>query len=129
MSVKKVLSVGQCSADHGSISYLFREHFGMEVIAAHTGQDALNRLRRGGVDLVLVNRVFDHDHSSGVNFIAEVKGDADLQQVPIMLVSNYPDAQQKAVAFGALPGFGKADMDEPDTIARLREALDGTRLV
>src|SRR5437899_1295631 len=123
MSAKKVLSVGQCSADHGSITYLFREHFGAEVVAAHTFQDALYRLRRGGVDLVLVNRVFNYDHSSGVDFIAEVKGDADLQQVPVMLVSNYPDAQQKAVALGALPGFGKAALDEPDTIARLRDVL------
>ena len=29
---------------------------------------------------------------------------------PIMLVSNYPEAQSEAVAAGAVPGFGKATL-------------------
>jgi hypothetical protein len=30
--------------------------------------------------------------------------------VPVMLVSNYENAQAEAQAVGALPGFGKADL-------------------
>jgi len=123
MSTKKVLSVGQCSADHSSIAYMMKRHFDAEVVAAHSFEDAEYRLRRGGINLVLVNRVFNNNGASGVDFIAEIKGNADLPQVPVMLVSNYPDAQEQAVALGALPGFGKAAIGEADTIERLRDVL------
>ncbi len=40
-----------------------------------------------------------------------------------MLVSNYEDAQQDAVARGALPGFGKAALRQPETRNRLAAIL------
>ena len=46
-----------------------------------------------------------------------------LRRVPVMLVSNYEDAQREAVAKGALPGFGKAALGQPHTLARLRAVL------
>ena len=41
----------------------------------------------------------------------------------MMLVSNYEDAQNEAVAAGALPGFGKASLGQPHMLARLRPLL------
>ena len=43
--------------------------------------------------------------------------------VPVMLVSNYPQYQQQAVDAGAVPGFGKAELRSPTTLARLAEFL------
>jgi len=43
--------------------------------------------------------------------------------VPVMLVSNFADAQAQAVESGALPGFGKAALNAPETLARLKEQL------
>ena len=40
-----------------------------------------------------------------------------------MLISNFPDAQTKAVEFGALPGFGKTSIGAPETVARLSACL------
>jgi two-component system chemotaxis response regulator CheY len=120
---KRVLSLGQCGADHGSISGVLRDQLRAEVTAAHTFEEALAKLRKGGFDLVLVNRVLDHDGRSGLDFIDRVKGDAQLRGVPVMLVSNYEDAQAEAVARGALPGFGKAALRQPETLERLRTAL------
>ena len=41
----------------------------------------------------------------------------------MMLVSNYHDAQQAAVAVGAVPGFGKRELGTPKAAQLLREAL------
>jgi hypothetical protein len=43
-----------------------------------------------------------------------------------MLVSNYADAQQAAVAAGALPGFGKREIGTPKVKELLRSALAET---
>lgn len=123
MAAKRVLSVGQCSADHGSISWMLRSNFDAEVTPAATAADALAELGRGGYDLVLVNRVFDSDGSSGVQFIEQIKAVDRLKNVPVMLVSNFDDAQQEAARRGALPGFGKNALRQPATLETLKKVL------
>jgi two-component system chemotaxis response regulator CheY len=122
MPAKKVLSVGQCSADHGSISRLLRDQFDAAVVAADSADEALTELRRGSFDLVLVNRVFDLG-GSGLEFVRSLKADATLQTAPVMLVSNFAGAQQQAIELGALPGFGKSSLSDPATHARLAIVL------
>jgi two-component system, chemotaxis family, chemotaxis protein CheY len=120
---KKVLSLGQCGADHASISGLLRQHFGAEVVAARTFEDALAKLRQGGFALVLVNRLMDYDGQPGIDFLDIIRADPQLRSVPVMLVSNYAEAQHDAVGRGALVGFGKSALHQPETLARLREVL------
>jgi two-component system chemotaxis response regulator CheY len=124
MSGKRVLSIGQCFADHGSIARTLQRHFGAEVVGADGAAEALDRLRRESFDLVLVNRRLDADGSSGVDIVKQIKAGEQLRQLPVMLVSNYEDAQNDAVAAGALPGFGKAALGQPHMLARLRPLLD-----
>jgi two-component system chemotaxis response regulator CheY len=118
---RRVLSVGQCAFDHGNVSRALSGQFGAQVEAAATAREALDAVRRGGYDLVLVNRVFDADGGSGLDLIREVKKEA--AAVPVMLVSNFADAQEEAVKAGALPGFGKAALSAPETLARLEAHL------
>ncbi len=106
----RVLDVGQCSMDHGSIARHLRSAYGADVARAHSTADALRAVRSGGFDLVLVNRVLDSDGSPGLDLIRALKADPALAEVPVMLVSNYPDAQTEAGGLGALPGFGKGDL-------------------
>ncbi|HEY7308790.1 MAG TPA: hypothetical protein VH643_05425 [Gemmataceae bacterium] len=122
-NVKRVLSVGQCFADHSSISRVLRGAFGAEVIGADSPQVALDHLRQGAFSLVLVNRVLDADGSSGLDLIRAIRSEAALRDVPIMLVSNYDDAQSQAVQAGASPGFGKASLGQPDMLARVEPYL------
>ena len=110
MDTPRILSVGQCSFDHASISRHLAKSYGAEVAGANTIGGALVTLRAGEFDLVLVNRVFDGDGTPGVDLIRAIKADPDLADIPVMLVSNYQDAQAEATALGALPGFGKADL-------------------
>lgn len=123
MSAKRVLSVGQCGADHWSLSQTLGKHFGAEVVRADGAAEAIGLLEREHFDLVLVNRVFNANGASGLDLIRQLTREPPQIIVPVMLVSNYEDAQREAVAAGAWPGFGKAALGQPETLARLREAL------
>jgi two-component system, chemotaxis family, chemotaxis protein CheY len=124
VAAKRVLSAGQCAADNWSISRFIRKHFDAEVLTADSASEALDQLRAGRFDLVLVNRVFDADGSSGMEVIKEMRADPDLRAIPVMLVSNYEDPQREAVELGAAPGFGKAALGQPQTVARLKAFLE-----
>jgi CheY-like chemotaxis protein len=123
MAANRVLSVGQCAADHYGISLTFRQAFGAEVEQAATQTKALQLLRQERFALVLVNRVFDADGDSGMDLIRQVKADESLRAVPVLLVSNYADAQREAVEAGAEPGFGKADLGRPEMLECVRPFL------
>jgi two-component system chemotaxis response regulator CheY len=118
--MKRVLSVGQCGADHFGISRTLQLHFEAEVVAAHTPEEALSRLRQGDFALILVNRVLDSDGSSGLDLVKQLKVNDDLRELPVMLVSNYEDAQEEAIRAGAVPGFGKSALGQPRMLDRVR---------
>src|SRR5262249_53469722 len=101
MSARRVLSVGQCAADHGSLSRTLERYFGATVEGAGSVAEALDRARLEPFGLILVNRVLDADGSSGLEVVRRLKGADGVPAVPVMLVSNYEDAQREAVAAGA----------------------------
>ena len=68
---------------------------------------------------MLVNRKLDADYSDGIEVIRAIKADAATADVPVMLVTNYPEHQDAAVAAGALRGFGKLEFDQPETREKL----------
>jgi CheY-like chemotaxis protein len=121
--MKRILSVGQCGFDNFGIGRMIGERFDGEVLTADSAEEAFAILDRSEVTLVLINRVLDRDGSSGIDLIKRIKAEPALAAVPIMLVSNYEDAQEEAVEAGALPGFGKAALGTPATIERLRGHL------
>ena len=93
------------------------------VLQTHGPADTLNLLRKEPVDLVLVNRKLDQDYSDGLDIIKSIKADENLKKVPCMIVSNYPDQQQIAVAAGAEYGFGKKELYAEATKERLAKFL------
>ena len=121
---KRVLSVGQCYADHLAIAGTLERHFGAETVHADDGAEALARLRQERFALVLVNRVMDRDGSQGLGLIKEMQADEELRAVPVMLVSNYDDSQAEAVKHGAKPGFGKAALGQPRMLSRVKPFLE-----
>lgn len=120
----RVLDVGQCSFDHANISRLLVDEFDAEVEQAATGEEALQAVANGCFDLVLVNRVFDSDGSSGLELIRQFQSDEQTRPTPVALVSNHADAQEAAVTLGAKPGFGKNALDNPKTRDQLASLLD-----
>jgi CheY-like chemotaxis protein len=122
MTAKRILSVGQCAADHSRISRTFQQAFAAEVVGVDTSVEALEKLSREAFALVLVNRVFDVDGASGLEFIKQVKSD-DTLTMPVMLVTNYASAQKQAIEAGAAPGFGKAELGAVQMIERVKGVL------
>ena len=123
MATKRILSIGQCGADHGRFTRTFHEHFNAEVVSADDEAEASLQLHEGPFDLILVNRVLDSSGSSGVEIIKNLKANPIVQPIPAMLVSNYDDAQEEAVKYGALKGFGKGALGQPAMISRVRKVL------
>lgn len=95
------------------------EQFGADVKGAATSDEAFGAVREGDFDLVLINRVFDANNESGFDLIKRLKSNEETKDIPVMLMSNYSEAQEAAVALGARPGFGKNALMQP----RTREVL------
>ena len=121
--MKKVLDVGQCQSDHASIRRLIEGNFSAHVVQAHDAFDAIERLRAEKFDLVLVNRKLDADYSDGLEIVKQIKTDPTLASIRVMLLTNYPEHQQQAMAAGAEPGFGKAQFGQAETHERLKKIL------
>ncbi len=120
---KRVLDVGNCVPDHAAIRRLLETTFHADVAQADGSADALALLKQEPFDLVLVNRKLDMDYSDGLDIIQQIKADAALAKLPCMLITNYPDQQQVAVAAGAEYGFGKKELHTPTTHSRLAKFL------
>jgi CheY-like chemotaxis protein len=111
---KTVLIVGNCDHDHGQLKQLI-ESFAAGVLRAHTIPEALQVLETEVVDLVLVNRMLDRDNSQGLELVRGMQTGPSTKKVPVMLVSNFPEAQSQAIEEGAAPGFGKDCLNAPTT--------------
>src|SRR4029079_12762075 len=116
---KCVLDVGQCGPDHSSIRSYLKRNFDCEVVQVDDAAAALAQLKDGQFDLVLVNRKLDSDYSDGIEVIRAIKADQGAASVPVLLVTNYPEHQDAAIAVGAIRGFGKLEFAKPETRERL----------
>ena len=123
MPSKIVLSVGQCRPDHAAISHFLTSNFDVQVLATDLLSDTVQTLRDHAIDLVLINRKLDADYSDGMEILKVVKETPETTHIPVMLVSNFADAQTAAVQAGATYGFGKSELNSPDSVERVRTIL------
>ena len=117
MSIR-ILDVGQCGVDGPAITQLLHSELGATVKSAATADEAKRQIASTKFDLILVNRELAVDRSSGVELIDDLVDHG--VTVPIMLVSDYEEAQDAAVAGGAVRGFGKSKLFDPETIELIR---------
>ncbi len=120
---KRVLDVGQCGPDHATIRNFLTANFDCEIVQTHGLADTLNELKAGEFHLVLINRKLDADYSDGIEVLRAIKSAAEIAHVPVMIVTNYPDHQDAAIAAGAHRGFGKLEFDRAETRERLAAVL------
>lgn len=119
---KRVLDVGQCPPDHLAIRMLM-ENLGAEVHQVALPAEAMRILTRQSFDLVLVNRKIDRDYTDGIELVRMMQKSVETRGVPVILISNFPEAQQEAVQAGARQGFGKDHLQNQDTLDLLRQYL------
>jgi len=113
--------VGHCGMDSGMITHAVQKAVPHASIVY---MEAMAELQAcGPMDVLLINRVLPGSlgQGSGVELIRELSTLTGEARPKMLLISNYPDAQQKAESAGALPGFGKNELVSP----RVRELLAG----
>ncbi|MCP4785837.1 MAG: response regulator transcription factor [Fuerstiella sp.] len=123
MPSKTVMSIGQCRPDNAAITHFLTSNFDVEVLATNLADDSLAALQSNAVDLILINRKLDADYSDGMEIMKLIRSNPQMEQIPVMLVSNFPESQEQAVAAGATYGFGKAELSSPETVQRVLDAL------
>ena len=121
--MRRVLNVGQCGYDHGTIARFLGRGFGADVVGAGTPKEAIKVLRVEKFDLVLVNRVSDADGSSGLDLIRRLEGRPGARRDPGDARQQLPRRPGAGRALGALPGFGKAEISKEKAQERLRPVL------
>jgi DNA-binding NarL/FixJ family response regulator len=95
----------------------------VNIVSADDSRTFADQLEKNQADLILFNRElgFGFEPDTGVEAIRLLhRSNPNLKMI---LVSNYAEAQQAAVAAGALPGFGKRELGTPRVLEVLREAL------
>ena len=123
MATASVLDVGNCDPDHGMIQQMLRENFDVRIDRVMFVDDALARMRENRYDLVLFNRLIFEDGSEGIELLRRAKADPALKDTPIMMISNFEDAQAASITAGGEPGFGKKSVFATTTIERLSNYL------
>jgi len=118
-----VLDVGNCTPDHVMIRRMLTDHFDVNVDRVMFVSEALERMKQQAYALILVNRLIFEDGSDGLELLRQSRRDLPTLNTPIMLVSNYPEAQARAIEAGAAPGFGKATIGSRQTIEMLSRYL------
>ena len=113
-----ILDIGQCGFDGPRMERLWREKLGAKVDRCPSGEHALSLVKQNSYNIILVNRILADDGSSGLDVIRDLL--AAGTATPIMLVSDRSDAQDAAVALGAVRGFGKAELGAPETLALVK---------
>jgi two-component system, response regulator, stage 0 sporulation protein F len=124
---RRVLSVGQCGPDQAAITRFLQGRFDVQVDRADQAADTLAALHDRPYDLVLINRKLDIDYSDGLEILRLLKADPRYQQLPVMLITNYPEYQDNAVMAGAVYGFGKQEFGSSDAVQRLEPYLGTAR--
>ncbi|MDX1958537.1 MAG: hypothetical protein SFU98_08190 [Leptospiraceae bacterium] len=122
--MKRIMSVGQCNPDHNALANFLTSNFSCDIIRIDSTEEAMAALQKDSVDLVLVNRKLDIDYTDGTILIELMKADEKLKNIPIMLVSNYPEAQDEAMKLGAIKGFGKLEYRSEEVLQRIAGVLN-----
>lgn len=121
---KKIALIGHCGPDASYLRMAVKRAAGDAQIVAAEDAVELEQLIKDGVDLLLFNRMLDYgfEETEGAAMIGKLH--ARHPNLKMILVSNYPEAQAQAVAAGALPGFGKREMNTPRVTEIVRQALE-----
>ena len=98
---------------------------GVNVLHARDGQEAIDFLKQGKPDLILLDLILPK--RSGFEVMEKIKEDPQLQNPPIIIISNLgqPEDIQKGQDLGAVEYFIKAKTSIDDLIGNILDFLKG----
>jgi len=118
-----VMLVGHCGPDAIMLKTVVQRALPEASVELVNDQESLDAALAGDV-VLLVNRELDgafHVGTGGIDLIRQL-AQSD-SPPPMLLVSNFEEAQSEAQAAGAMPGFGKSNLYHEDTTQRLKNAV------
>ena len=120
---KRILLAGHCGPDCSHLQIVVHKALPGAQVARADDRESLDAAVAAGADLVLLNRQRGHGFGDAlaVDLIRELR--PLYPQTVWMVVSNYAEAQDAAVAAGAARGFGKRELGSQRTAQLLREAV------
>ena len=122
---QRIVLVGHCGVDAPRLEAAVSKILPRADVISVNSEEQLQEICEDGADLLLINRQlpFGFESEEGIELMCE------LQQmhpdVKMMLVSDRPDAQERAKRAGAVHGFGKADLGSGKIAEILKIALKG----
>ncbi len=120
---KRVVLVGHCGIDGPRLQEEISSKAPDFEVTRINDLEELQSVVKEGADLLLVNREPVGFEEEGVDIIRDVHQKYPDQKM--MLVSDFPEAQDEAVKAGALPGFGKADIGSAKLLDTVKGAMSG----
>ncbi|HSI33752.1 MAG: hypothetical protein ACAI43_02590 [Phycisphaerae bacterium] len=109
---KRILVVGHCGIDGPRLVRVLSEQFRGSSVERINSSEDLDAALASRADLLLVNREPVGFESTGLQIVRDVC--AAHPGATVMLISDYPDAQEEAQRVGAVPGIGKSKIDSPE---------------
>jgi hypothetical protein len=119
---KRILLVGHCGFDGPRLEKELSRRFPGAQVMRINSEDDLARECEAGADLLLINREpvgFDTD---GMELVRRQCKSGVRHKV--MLVSDYPEAQEEAMSAGAVRGFGKGEIGQESLTRTVRDAIE-----
>jgi DNA-binding response OmpR family regulator len=120
--MKNVLIVGHCDLDNPQITLLIEKNFSAKVTRVKLLKMTMGYLEKQEYDLVIINRVGAFDQEGGLELIKGIKKDGRFD-TPLMMITNYKEQMGKAIECGAVPGYGKDNLYDEETIKLLSKYL------
>src|SRR5262245_5870920 len=96
----RLLDVGNCNPDHSMIRQMLTENFEVTIDRVMFVDEAMEKLNSNRYDLVLFNRLVFDDGSEGIELLRRAKAESNLANTPMMMISNFPEAQAASQAAG-----------------------------
>ena len=102
---------------------------GLEVTLARDGEEALNSLKSGKPDLILLDLILPK--KSGFEVMEEMRSDPQMQfqELPIIIISNLgqPEDISRGQALGAIEYFVKAKTSIDELVEKIKGFLEKAR--
>ena len=96
---------------------------GYDVTVAHNGQEGLQKMKKVRPDLVLLDIIMPK--MGGFEVLGIMKDDADLQTIPVVIISNsgQPVELHKAKELGARDWLVKTEFDPQEVLDKVMKQI------
>jgi two-component system alkaline phosphatase synthesis response regulator PhoP len=96
---------------------------GYDVVVAKDGEEGLEKMKAEKPDLILLDIVMPK--KSGFEVMEEMKGDPNLKDIPVVVISNsgQPVELDRAKELGAKDWLIKTEFDPQEVLRKVREQI------